>query len=75
MQWYGLLAPAGTPREIIAMLHKEATATLRAPENVSRLTNDGSEVVASTPEAFDAFIKAESAKWAQAAKAAGITPE
>jgi tripartite-type tricarboxylate transporter receptor subunit TctC len=75
MQWYGLLAPAGTPREIIAMLHKEAAATLRTPENVSRFANEGAEVVASTPEAFDAFIRAESVKWAQVAKAAGISPE
>ena len=75
MQWYGLLAPAGTPPEIVALLHKETTATLRKPENVARLASDGTEVVASTPEVFDAFIKAESAKWAQVAKAAGITPE
>jgi tripartite-type tricarboxylate transporter receptor subunit TctC len=75
MQWYGLLAPAGTPREIIAMLHKEAAATLRTAENVNRFANEGAEVVASTPEAFDAFIRAESVKWAQVAKVAGITPE
>lgn len=75
MQWYGLLAPAATPPEIIAQLHREATATLRKPENVARLASDGAEVVANTPEAFDAFIRAESAKWAQVAKAAGIAPE
>lgn len=59
----------------IALLHKESTATLCQPENVSRLANDGAEVVANTPEAFDAFIRAESVKWAQVAKAAGIKPE
>jgi tripartite-type tricarboxylate transporter receptor subunit TctC len=75
MQWYGLLAPAGAPRDIIALLHKESGVILRTPENMSRLAGDGTEVVASAPDAFDAFIKAESAKWAQVAKAAGINPE
>jgi tripartite-type tricarboxylate transporter receptor subunit TctC len=75
MQWYGLLAPAGTPREIIALLNKESVAILRTPETASRFASEGTEVVASAPEAFDAFIKTESVKWAQVAKAAGIVPE
>jgi tripartite-type tricarboxylate transporter receptor subunit TctC len=75
MQWYGMLAPAGTPRDIIALLNKESVAILRTPETVSRFAAEGTEVVASTPEAFDAFIKTESAKWAQVAKVAGINPE
>jgi tripartite-type tricarboxylate transporter receptor subunit TctC len=75
MQWYGILAPAGTPREIIAMLHKETVAILRAPDAMERLVSDGTEVVASTPEEFAAFIKAEAAKWAKVVKAAGIQPE
>ncbi len=75
MQWYGLLAPASTPRDIIVMLHKEISTTLRLPETVSRFAADGTEIVVSAPEAFEAFIRAESAKWAQVAKAAGILPE
>jgi tripartite-type tricarboxylate transporter receptor subunit TctC len=75
MQWYGLLAPAATPRDIIVMLHKETQTTLRVAETVSRFAADGTEMVVSAPEAFDAFIRTESAKWAQVAKAAGITPE
>ena len=75
MQWYGLLAPAGTPRDIIVMLHKEISTTLRTPETVSRFAADGTEIVVSAPEAFEAFIRAESAKWALVAKAAGIAPE
>ncbi len=75
MQWYGLLAPAGTPREIIAMLHKETVPILRAPETNERLASDGAEVVASSPEEFAAFIKAETMKWAGVAKTAGIQPE
>ena len=75
MQWYGLLAPAGTPRDIIAMLHKEAVTALRAPSTIERLAADGTEVVASAPEAFGEHIKAESAKWAKVAAFAGLRPE
>ncbi len=75
MQWYGLLAPAATPRDIIALLHKEAVAVLRTPTTAERLAADGSEVVASTPETYGEFIRAESVKWAQVAKTAGLVPE
>jgi len=75
VQWAGLLAPAGTSREIIAMLHKEAVAILRTPEATDRLANDSAEVVASSPEEFAAFMKAETVKWSRVAKAAGIEPE
>ncbi len=75
VQWSGLLAPAGTRREIIAMLHKEAVAILTTPEGRDRLAKIGTEVVASSPEEFAAFIKSETVKWAQVARAAGIEPE
>jgi tripartite-type tricarboxylate transporter receptor subunit TctC len=75
LQWYGLLAPAGTPREIILRLNKEAVAILRSAEVTERLANDGGIVVGSTPEAFGAFIRAETEKWAKVARAAGIKPE
>ena len=75
VQWYGLLAPAGTPREIIARLHAETVATLRAPDSAKRLAGDGAEVIAGTPEEFAAFIAAETVKWAKVVKAAGIQPE
>lgn len=75
MQWYGLLAPSGVPRDIIALLHKEAVATLRTPATMERLAADGSQVVANTPEAFGQFIRAESEKWAKVAKTAGLQPE
>ena len=74
-QWYGLLAPTGTPPDILARVHKEAVAALRQPDVVARLANDGAEVVASTPEEFGAFIRTETAKWSKVAKAAGIQPE
>jgi len=75
LQWYGLLAPVGTPKEIISRLHKEAVASLRAPEVSERLVNDGGTVVASTGEEFASFMRAEMQKWAKVAKAAGIKPE
>ncbi len=75
VQWSGLLAPAGTPREIISTLHKEVVAILHTPEARERLANIGTEVVASSPQEFAAFIKSETAKWAKVARAAGITPE
>jgi len=75
VQWSGLLAPAGTPREIISTLHKEVVAILHTPEARERLANIGTEVVGSSPEEFAAFMKTETVKWARVAKAAGIQPE
>ncbi len=75
VQWAGLLAPAGTSREIISKLHKEVAAILRSPEARERLARDGNEVVAGSPEEFAAFIRAEIGKWAKVVKAAGIEPE
>ena len=75
VQWNGLMVRAGTPREIIGRLHREATTVLRTPEVKDRLTLDGNEVVGGTPEEFATLIKAEIAKWANVVKAAGIQPE
>ncbi len=75
VQWSGMLAPTGTPPDILAKLHKETVAILRSPEVSQRLAADSAEVVASTPEAFAAFLRAETVKWAKVAKAAGIEPE
>jgi tripartite-type tricarboxylate transporter receptor subunit TctC len=75
VQWSGLLAPAGTSREIIAMLNKEVVAIVRSPEGRDRLGKIGAEVVGSSPDAFAAFIQSETVKWAKVAKIAGIVPE
>jgi tripartite-type tricarboxylate transporter receptor subunit TctC len=75
VQWYGLLAPAGTPREIIERLHNEAVAVLRAADIRDHLVKNGGEVAASSPEEFAAFLKAETIKMARLVKAAGIQPE
>ena len=71
-QWYGLFAPAGTPQEIIAWLHREATAILRATNIKERLAVDGLEVVANSPDEFAALIKADIAKWTKLVKAVGM---
>lgn len=75
VQWSGLLAPAGTPPEIIARLYKEVVGIVRSPEGKERLAKIGTEAVGSSPEEFAAFIKSETVKWATVAKAAGISPE
>jgi tripartite-type tricarboxylate transporter receptor subunit TctC len=74
-QWYGVLAPAGTPREIVTRLHDAIARALRDAEVGKRLAADGAEAVGSSPEEFAAFIKSESEKWARVATAAGIKAE
>jgi tripartite-type tricarboxylate transporter receptor subunit TctC len=72
LQWYGLLAPAGTPQAAIDKLHKEFTAALRLPEVIERLAQDGAEPVGSMPAEFAALIRSETEKWAAVARAANI---
>jgi tripartite-type tricarboxylate transporter receptor subunit TctC len=74
-QWFGVLAPAGTPRGIIDRLHQEITSALRAPEVKQHLAQEGAEIVASTPGQFGEYLKSETAKWARVIKAAGIKPQ
>jgi tripartite-type tricarboxylate transporter receptor subunit TctC len=73
--WYGLFAPAATPRPIIERMNAEAVKALRAPEVVKALSSQGAEPVASAPEAFAAFVRAEIDKWAKVVKAAKMKME
>lgn len=73
--WFGLVAPAGTPREIIARLHDDWTKVLLNPEVRAKLTGMGADVVGNTPEQFGAFMRSESAKWAKLVKEANIRAE
>jgi tripartite-type tricarboxylate transporter receptor subunit TctC len=75
VQWYGLLAPAGTPREIIDKIQRDAAAILQAQEAKERLATDGGAIAASSPDEFAAFIKSEIDKWAKVFRAAGLKPE
>jgi len=70
--WYGLLAPAGTPKPVITRLHAEAVKALRAPDVVEKLSSQGAEPVASSPEEFAAFIRSETDKWANLVKVANM---
>lgn len=73
--WYGVLAPAGTPGRIISRLNGEIVRILNAPEVRDRLTRDGAEPVAGTPEEFAAFIRAETARVGEVIRQAGIRVE
>ena len=75
VQWFGLLAPAATPREIVSRLHAETVRALQSAEVRNRLSADGADPVGSTPEEFAAFLRGETAKWAKVVRQAGITPE
>lgn len=69
--WYGLLAPAGTPREVVMRLNVEMAKILKLPDVKQRLDALGFEVLVSTPEEYGAFTKNEIEKWAKVVKASG----
>jgi tripartite-type tricarboxylate transporter receptor subunit TctC len=75
VQWYGLVAPAGTPADIVTRLHAEVTRALKAPEMIEKLAADGADPVGTTPAEFADHIKAELTKWANVARAANIEPQ
>ena len=69
--WYGLLSPAGTPREVVMRLNAEMAKILKLPDVKQRLDALGFEVLVSTPEEYGAFTKNEIEKWAKVVKASG----
>jgi tripartite-type tricarboxylate transporter receptor subunit TctC len=74
LNWFGLFAPAGTPREIVDKLQGEAAAMFADPRTREMLTGEGAEPVASKPEAFAVFVRDEIKKWDEVGKAANIQP-
>jgi tripartite-type tricarboxylate transporter receptor subunit TctC len=70
--WYGVAAPAGTPREMIARLNAELVKILAMPDVRERYANEGSETAPTTPEQFGAFIRAEVEKWGKVVRAANV---
>jgi tripartite-type tricarboxylate transporter receptor subunit TctC len=72
---FGLLAPAGTPRPVIDRVHGALLKALAEPNVRNNLSGQGADPVGNTPEAYDAFNKAEIAKWIKVARGAGIDPE
>ena len=73
--WYGVLAPAATPRAIVERLNGELVRILKMPEVQQRLRGEAYEIIADTPDQFAAAIRAEVAKWAPIVKAAGLRGE
>ncbi|NLY28031.1 MAG: tripartite tricarboxylate transporter substrate binding protein [Alcaligenaceae bacterium] len=71
--WFGLVAPKGTPDDVIAKLHAAAKAALDAPETQARFAQMGGKAGGNTPAEFDAFINAQRELWASTVKAANIS--
>jgi tripartite-type tricarboxylate transporter receptor subunit TctC len=72
VQWYGVLAPAATPRDIIAKLHAGTVRAVQDPLVRQRIVSDGGEPVGNTPEDFAAIIRADFRKWGDVIRKAGI---
>ena len=70
--WFGVLAPAGTPRDIVARLNAEIVKVLNSPDIKDRFAKQGVEVRTSTPEQFGEFVRSEVGRWAKVVKEAGI---
>ena len=71
--WYGVLAPAKTPKPIVTKLNSDVVAILRQPDVRDRISHDGAEPIGNSPEEFGNYMKAEIAKWEKVIKAAKIT--
>ena len=75
VQWYGVLAPAGLPPDILNRLHRETVAVMGLPEVAAAVVQQGAEVVTSTPAQFGAYMASEIAKWTKLVKETGLKLE
>jgi tripartite-type tricarboxylate transporter receptor subunit TctC len=73
--WVGLLAPGGTPKNLVQLLNRYTVRAARDPALAERFANDGLEIIASTPEAFRAQIKIDLPRWAKVIRESGIRPD
>ena len=73
--WFGLLAPAATPRDVLVKVHDDVVRILKEPELEKRISDLGADVVGNSAEEFGAAMRAESGQWAEIIKAAGIRVE
>ena len=73
--WWGILAPAGTPPPVLDRLYKEVSAIQDSPETRKRFELEGADVVRMKPAEFTAFVAQETEKWTRVVKEAGIKPE
>ena len=74
MTWYALVAPAGTPQDIVTRLSAEVAAILKQPDTHERLAREGADPAGSTPQEFGRFMQSEIEKWRRVIRAAGIQP-
>jgi tripartite-type tricarboxylate transporter receptor subunit TctC len=74
MTWYGIVAPIGTPPEIVTKLSTEVAAILKQPDTHERLSREGADPVGSSPQEFGRFMQSEIEKWRKVIRAAGIQP-
>ena len=72
VQWFGVLAPKGTPREIITKVHGAVVRALNDPDIKKHLIKDGADPAGSTPEEFYAYIRSETEKWGKVVRDTGI---
>jgi len=75
ISWYGVSAPGGTSRDVVAKLNQEIARILNSAEMRERLSHEGADVVGGSPERFGAFYRAEIEKWGKVIRAAGIKLE
>ena len=73
--WHGLVAPSGTPREIVETLHFATATALKDPTVRQALADLGVDIAGSKPKEFEAYIKSEIPKWAKVVKASGAKVE
>jgi tripartite-type tricarboxylate transporter receptor subunit TctC len=75
LAWFGVFAPAGTAKEIVAKWHADTVAVLAQPEVRERIVQLGFDVVGNTPEQYAAIVKSDIAKWTNVVKASGAKPD
>ena len=74
-QWYGVVAPAGTPAAVVARLNTEINKALALPDVAQQLAIEGALPMSTTPQAFDDLIKREIPRWAEVVKAGNVKPD
>jgi tripartite-type tricarboxylate transporter receptor subunit TctC len=74
-QWYGVVAPKGTPASVVSKLNQQINAALSSPELKTRLTNEGAVATPTTPQAFGQYIATEIARWRPVIQAGRVTAD
>ena len=70
--WYGMIAPAGTPADVAAILHKAIAAALHSPDVAAKLAEQGAIAVGNSPDQFAAYLKSEIEKWADVVRTSSL---